>query len=59
MPQIPDRAAREFSRSYWGTRVISPEPKAEVTDDKSVRKLLGPRGEVLRTFSDRAPIGFR
>lgn len=59
MPQIPDRAAHEFSRSYWGTRVISPEPQAEVTDDESVRKLLGPRGEVLLTFSDRPPIGFQ
>ena len=26
--------------------------------DPSIRKLLGPKGEVLRTFSDRPPIGF-
>jgi len=32
-------------------------PKADVTDPV-VRKLYGPRGETLRTFSDRPPTGF-
>jgi hypothetical protein len=26
--------------------------------DPNVRKLYGPKGEVLRTFSDRPPVGF-
>lgn len=35
----------------------APWPNATETDPK-VRKLLGPNGEVLRTFSDRPPVGF-
>lgn len=34
-----------------------PQPDAETTDPH-VRKLYGPSGEVLRTFSDRPPVGF-
>lgn len=39
------------------------EPKFErsrdvETTDPKIRKLLGPKGEVLRTFSDRPPVGF-
>jgi hypothetical protein len=32
-------------------------PQAE-TNDPKIRKLLGPKGEVLRTFSDKPPVGF-
>lgn len=33
------------------------KPEAETTDPK-IRKLYGPNGQVLRTFSNRPPVGF-
>lgn len=34
-----------------------PAPTAE-TNDPKIRKLLGPNGETLRTFSNKPPVGF-
>lgn len=36
----------------------STESAVVETTDPKIRKLLGPKGEVLRTFSDRPAVGF-
>ena len=46
---------RQRNLTTWGD---PPEPEASSTDPK-ITKLYGPKGQVLRTFSDRHPVGFR
>lgn len=41
---------------HWGRN--SRETVSVDTSDATVRKLYGPNGEVLATFSDRPPTGF-
>lgn len=47
---------------YWiGDRTHAKDDPARMSVAKSepeVKKLYGPDGEVLRTFSDRPPVGF-
>lgn len=42
----------------WAAEADIEKPDATTTDP-TIRKLYGPKGETLRTFSDRPRIGFR
>lgn len=35
-----------------------PTPDKVDLPESKIKKLLGPKGEVLRTFSDKPPVGF-
>lgn len=57
MTNVPHNPKR-FTDDWVYTEQHKPD-KPEVTEtDPAIRKLLGPKGEVLRTFSDRPPVGF-
>jgi hypothetical protein len=49
------------SKRKWGDAAwvdLNPTKPNASTSDPTIRKLLGPKGETLRTFSDRPPVGF-
>jgi hypothetical protein len=57
MTHVPPRR-RRWTGDWIDVKDAQPgKPEATETDPK-IRKLLGPKGEVLRTFSDRPPTGF-
>ena len=57
MANVPHPPTRYTPSSERAKPAEPNYPQAEVTEPK-VSKLYGPRGEVLRTWSDRPPVGF-
>ena len=60
MTKMADHNPREYGeerrRRYRVNADVQP-PKVDLADEK-ITKLYGPKGEVLRTYSNRPPIGF-
>lgn len=56
MTNIPGTRPR-YDDDPYVSKPDPPNPDATMTDPK-IRKLLGPKGETLATFSDRPPVGF-
>lgn len=57
MTTVNPREYQERRGRSWAAKAEAQTLQATTTDAK-VRKLYGARGETLRTFSDRPPIGF-
>lgn len=58
MTHASPREFAEYRSKHYTRHQATPEPKASVSEPE-LRTLLGPTGEVLRTFSNKPPIGFR